>query len=283
MNAAVRLVDQSHYAQGTAQFPRVSSVLRVLADGGLPAAAIRRERELVLEHASALYGQQLEARTPIGALGFREALAHSLPSASAMQDFSDQAAFKGTTLHRLIHSAIAGNAVAVALEDTVAFREFTGQILPHLTRTAAAETPLISTEWEYGGTPDWCGDVEDLEDSTRTRYTGPLVIDWKRTSALKPKHLLQLSAYRQLAIENGLVPARAAAALIRITENALVVRFVPAAEADHHFTAFAHLLAAQAWHQAVTAPPKPTPPPTVAPRAIAPRAAFSFTRRPAAA
>lgn len=267
----------------TRRVPGVSAVLSTLADASTPPlfeASAKRERAHVVEHAVQLYAETLRDPLPISDMGFRQELGERIKGAPVLDAFAEYRAAMGTELHRLLHESILGNAVIVQPSETKAFRGFCEKVLPNLSDTYAAERPLVSAEWGFGGTLDWCGYYRTSE-----AVAQEAVVDWKRTYRIQPKHLLQVSGYRELAIENGLVSRNALAIIVRVGDDGEIeVRIRTAEEAAADFMAFTALLGMHGWYDAMTRPPVPTPAPTVAPVAINPKAPFSFaSRRKAAA
>lgn len=74
------------------------------------------------------------------------------------------------------------------------------------------ETPLVSEEYRFGGTPDLLAKVDGVE----------TLVDFKTSKALYPEHSIQVAAYWVLALEYGYV-----------IDNVLILRI--GREADEGF------------------------------------------------
>jgi len=64
---------------------------------------------------------------------------------------------------------------------------------PRKLKSILVETPLVSEKYQYGGTPDVYGKMDD-------KLT---LLDFKTGSGLYDEHFIQLAAYSKLLVENG--------------------------------------------------------------------------------
>ena len=79
-------------------------------------------------------------------------------------------------------------------ENSIAsFKEY---IKGKIIKVILAETPLVSEEYQYGGTLDLLADVDDYLE----------LWDFKSGTGIYESHIYQLSGLRQLLIENGYKP-----------------------------------------------------------------------------
>lgn len=62
----------------------------------------------------------------------------------------------------------------------------------HKLKPILIEEPLVSEEWQYGGTIDLYGEVDSSKD----------LVDFKTSKAIYPEHIVQACSYEKLLIEN---------------------------------------------------------------------------------
>jgi hypothetical protein len=72
-------------------------------------------------------------------------------------------------------------------------------------RTIFAETPFVSHTYEIGGTMDWYAEW----------YQKETIFDYKTSSGLREKHILQLGGYYLLLSDNGFTPEQSAIILCK--------------------------------------------------------------------
>ena len=117
--------------------------------------------------------------------------------------YVDALASIGTLAHAMILNELSGKGAESALEgkdaDTKTLAEncylsFCEWRKGHKIEPIALERVMVSELYRYGGTPDFIGLVDGVVE----------IIEFK-TGGIWPEHFGQLSAYAQLAIENGIV------------------------------------------------------------------------------
>ena len=122
-----------------------------------------------------------------------------------ISEYVDSLAEVGTTAHAMILADLSGKGAESALEgkdaDTKTLAEncylsFCEWRKGHKIEPIALERVMVSELYRYGGTPDFIGLVDGVVE----------IIEFK-TGGIWPEHFGQLSAYAQLAIENGIVSA----------------------------------------------------------------------------
>lgn len=120
----------------------------------------------------------------------------------------------GTIVHQWIEDHLHGdeqteypNAPAGVIQNArigfKAFEKWTRQVRLSIIET---EVPLVSTEYEFGGTIDMIATIMDER----------ALWDWKTSNATYPDYIAQLAAYRQLLRERDGVAAPTEAYLVRL-------------------------------------------------------------------
>lgn len=255
--------------------PGVTTVLSALADRGLVEWAADRERELCLEAAVRLW-VRMPDRNSVQPLSYRELLMREIGGPRAHRRAFDIAGAIGTAAHKAIELGLAGHTATFPYLDEnsqeavrAAVDGFSRWSRLHDMGQGRTEVPVVSREWSYGGTLDFAGIVDGF----------PEVDDWKTASSIRLDHILQVAAYREAAIEQGLVPAHSRARIVRLPKvhgeqpEELVFS---AEECIENFRVFANLLQVWRWVDARTRIPEPPPAPAVCPVQINPIPAFSF-------
>jgi len=120
----------------------------------------------------------------------------------------DAAADAGTLGHDMIEAHILGNdpykvegpedLLEKARQAYQAFKLWLEQTSLSITKT---ETPLVSEEFRFGGTPDAWGETSDGE---------VVLLDWKTSNRIYPEYLIQLACYARLLEENNVVNGKVA-------------------------------------------------------------------------
>lgn len=112
----------------------------------------------------------------------------------------DKAANVGTIVHARIMSYYQGEEIdnsniAPDVWDATenSMRSFYEWAKPRNVRPAIVEQPMVSEKYQYGGTPDIFGLMDDE----------PTLLDFKTGSGLYEEHFIQLAAYAHLLVEAG--------------------------------------------------------------------------------
>jgi len=119
-----------------------------------------------------------------------------------LYDKRDEAADAGTLAHDMVEryiqqkmpeTALMGAPEEVAELARGAFQAYLSW--EKMTNLVIVETEvsLVSEEYQFGGTPDAIGEVEDTL----------VLVDWKMSSGIYPDYLIQLAAYKRLWEENN--------------------------------------------------------------------------------
>lgn len=129
--------------------------------------------------------------------------------------YVDNLADAGTLGHHMIMSYLLGipsdltdysdEQIALAKNSFKSFLTWYGS---HDIKPILIETPLVSEDYRFGGTPDLIATVDGI----------PTLIDFKTSKALYPEHEVQVSAYCTLAWANGYLPQKAT--ILRIGRDA---------------------------------------------------------------
>jgi len=114
-----------------------------------------------------------------------------------LYDKRDEAAECGTLAHDCVEAHIHSEPLP-SLPDTETGRKARQAFEMYLSwakmtrlEIIATEMPLVSEQYQYGGTPDAIGTLG-----------GELfLLDWKTSNGVYPDYIIQLAAYRQLVIE----------------------------------------------------------------------------------
>lgn len=102
---------------------------------------------------------------------------------------------------------------------------------PYELKPILLEPPLVSNKHLCGGTPDWYGEVNGTRE----------VIDYKSGSGIWPSHRLQISAYKEMLIENDNPVERARILNIpRGADESFAEEIV--SNTDSYFQQFLHIL-----------------------------------------
>lgn len=113
--------------------------------------------------------------------------------------FRDDKADIGTAAHRMILAQLKGE--KPDLEDFTpeqvdkaenCYLSYLEWAKGKYIKPLLVETPLVSEEYQFGGTPDFCGEID-----------GVLTLCDYKTGGIYPEAYYQLCAYRQLVIERG--------------------------------------------------------------------------------
>jgi len=119
-----------------------------------------------------------------------------------LYDKRDEAADAGTLAHDMVEryiqqkmpeTALVGASAEIAELARGAFQAYLSW--EKMTNLVIVETEvsLVSEEYQFGGTIDAIGEVEDTL----------VLVDWKTSSGIYPDYLIQLAAYKRLYEENN--------------------------------------------------------------------------------
>lgn len=113
--------------------------------------------------------------------------------------FVDDLADAGTLAHNMILAHFKDETpdfadfteynIELASNSFLSFKEWAK---PFTIEPVLCETPLVSEQYRFGGTPDLLANVDGIA----------TLLDFKTGKALYPEHFIQVAAYRQLLIEN---------------------------------------------------------------------------------
>jgi CRISPR/Cas system-associated exonuclease Cas4 (RecB family) len=129
----------------------------------------------------------------------------------------ETAANIGKATHDSLHAMVGGQDVIACSENVIEVNEAIVKFMPwtelRQPKIALAETPMVSEQYRFGGTPDFIGHVSGAYPSSLGGHTdldGKLVVIDYKTSNTGPyaSWLLQLGAYALLYKEtHGVMPA----------------------------------------------------------------------------
>lgn len=120
-----------------------------------------------------------------------------------MKDYLDKLAAIGTAAHAAINADLLGQPAESVLDELDSdirslaencYLSFCEWRKGHNLVPIMLETPLVSEEWRYGGTPDYVGLVDGVVE----------LVDFK-TGGIWPEHFIQLAAYARLLVENQVI------------------------------------------------------------------------------
>ena len=147
----------------------------------------------------------------------------------------DKAADFGTQVHELFEMKLKGETirpepipreVAQGLSNAMQWLESTALTVKPM------ETPMVSEEFKFGGTPDAVG----------LSMGRSYVMDWKTGKSIYPEVALQMAAYRQLLREAGYNPEGAHVVVFSREHADFMHRFINADALDDAWTVFEALL-----------------------------------------
>lgn len=114
--------------------------------------------------------------------------------------FVDEKAAQGTLAHAMILAHLWGQKVDTADYSKNQIDAAENAFLSYLEwekgkkiEPMIVEHPMTSSEWMYGGTPDFFGMIDGI----------PTLLDYKTSKALYDEHIIQVAAYARLIEEAG--------------------------------------------------------------------------------
>jgi hypothetical protein len=204
--------------------PRVTKVLGCIAKPALIGWARNTARDNTIREAGELYAVVGKTKTPDV---FMAALRKRMTYAALTAGTEDAADF-GTTLHLRVEAEMRrelGESVSIPKlpetfvdpdgRETVhpawnAYQSYLAWRREHTVRPIRAEVRVVSRSLGYAGTVDLFADVDDVL----------TMLDYKTSKAVYREYRVQLAAYRQAALEQGVVREIVPAQIIRFPKTA---------------------------------------------------------------
>ena len=140
----------------------------------------------------------------------------------------------GTLTHAMIYAHIKGNKPedimaehSPSIQDKAqnCFISYLEWERGHKIEPILMETPLVSEDFSFGGTPDFFGYID-----------GALTLmDFKTGKGVWPEHFYQLAAYRQLLEENGYLFGENDTGILRLNLNRFLILNVQRSESEAYY------------------------------------------------
>lgn len=171
---------------------------------GQPAISVTKALDVIHKPALVPWAAKMAAETVLAelkpgmALNEIEIQELANRAKSAHRQKSQSAAQIGSTVHDWVERFARGNHPPMPLHDSVrkGVEAYIAWVNEHRVDTQWVERKVCSLQHRYVGTVDFVGQIDGV----------PAVVDFKTSSSIWDEYRLQVAAYSQALIEEGIVP-----------------------------------------------------------------------------